>query len=85
MNLQLQKKEDYDSIKVGDTVISESFTSMGSGGSSVVTDIYPQYDPKTGEPFRVIACGSHKWNGSTGNAMDGSFYYLASYTAKNVK
>ena len=64
--------ECLDNIKVGDNVYRECYTSMGasSNGDSEVTAIITKYDEDTGEPYKVICCGDHWFDGRTGDAMN---------------
>ncbi len=65
-------------VGVGDYVITECFTSMGTGGKSKVTEIKVKYDEDTGEGYNVICCGTHHFDGRDGVAMNApTMYYIA--------
>lgn len=70
-------------IKVGDTVVVECFTSMGSGGDSIVTKITKRYDSVTGEPFNVIHCDDHEFHGDSGLALNPPLFYAIKVKNEN--
>jgi len=46
-------------MKVGDEVMIECTSGMGSGGPDKITKITTKYDEDTGKPYKVIWCGNH--------------------------
>ena len=68
--------------KVGDTVMIECYTSMGSGGKAKVTAIKTRYNEKTGKPYKVICCGKRWFRASDGDAMNEPTMYYISHVVK---
>lgn len=63
--------------KVGDKIMVECFTGMGTGGIEKITKITTKYDEDTGKPYKVIWCGKHMFHGITGKALNSpTFYYI---------
>lgn len=68
---------DFSKIMVGQTVIVECDSGLGSGGPEVVSNITTRYDEKTGVPYKVIWCGSHGFDARNGWAITPpTAYYL---------
>jgi len=63
--------------KVGDKVLIECYTSMGTGGKEKVTKITTKYNENTGKPYKVIWFGSHGFSAKTGEAITPpTMYYI---------
>ena len=63
--------------KVGDEMLIECYTSMGTGGKSKVTKITTKYDEDTGKPYKVIWFGDHGFSAETGGAITPpTMYYI---------
>lgn len=65
-------------IKIGDKVMVECCSGLGSGGPEKITDIKIQYNVKTGKPYKVLYCKKHKFSAKTGNALnEPTMYYIS--------
>jgi hypothetical protein len=63
--------------KIGDDVMIECLTSMGTGGIEKITDITTKYDENTGKPYKFIWCKDRAFHSVTGAALNPpTFYYI---------
>ena len=66
----------YATLKVGDTIMIECYTGMGTGGKQTITDIKTKYNEDTGEAYPVICCDDQEFNGEYGYAMTPPIMYF---------
>ena len=65
-------------IKVGDTVMVECSSGLGSGGPDKITRIKTKYNEDTGKPYKVICCGRHEFDARSGSAITPpTMYYIS--------
>ncbi len=55
-------------VKVGDKLMIECNSAMGTGGPEIVTRIKTKYNRDTGKPYKVICCEKHKFYARSGRA-----------------
>ena len=66
-------------LKVGNTVMIECESALGSGGPSKITKITTKYDENTGKPYKVLWCGNHGFEAKSGNAITPPFAYYITF------
>lgn len=64
-----------DKYKIGDKVMIECMSGLGSGGESKVTAITKKYNQNTGEAFNIIWCGDHGFYEKSGHAFNTPWAY----------
>lgn len=68
-------------FEVGDKVMVECFSGLGTGGPDTITSAEIRYHSKTGEPYRVVFCEEHMFDDKTGNALSApTAYYITKVT-----
>ena len=63
-------------VKIGEEVWHDGDSSFCTLSKLTVTDIKTKYNVDTGEPYKVIFCGSLGFYADTGSAIDNMFYYI---------
>lgn len=67
-------------LKVGDTVMIECDSGLGSGGGpSKITKITTKYNENTGKPYKVLWCGDHGFKAKGGWAITSPFAYYIDF------
>jgi len=74
--------DNLNEIKVGDTIVIECDSGLGSGGASKVTKITTQYNGISGRLYNVIWCGNHKFSAKNGRALNPPIAYYISRIVK---
>ena len=75
-----------DELKVGDVVTIACVSGLGTGGLVIVTDIKTKYDEDSGEPYKVIVCGSSEYLARDGSAITPplAYYIYSKIVAKTI-
>lgn len=62
--------------KIGDTVMIECQSALGTGGPAKITKITIRYDENTGKPYKILWCGKRGFSAKTGYAVTAPFAYF---------
>jgi hypothetical protein len=62
--------------KIGDTVMIECQSALGTGGPAKITKITTRYDENTGKPYKTLWCGKRGFSAKTGYAVTAPFAYF---------
>lgn len=65
-------------LKVGDKVMIECDSALGTGGPSKITKVTTKYNENTGKPYKVVWCGNRGFSAKTGQALTPPFAYSIS-------
>lgn len=69
-----------ENIQVGDKVMVECYSGLGTGGEDTVIALTNRYDRNSGEPYPVIILeGGHEFDATTGNAVTPPTAYYISH------
>jgi hypothetical protein len=67
-------------LEVGDTVMTECFSGLGTGGKATVKALTNKYDKNSGEPFPVVILDNdQEFDATTGNAITAPYAYYISH------
>lgn len=72
-------------LKVGDTVMIECDSTLGTGGPSKITKITTKYNENTGKPYKVLWCGNRGFRAKNGRAITAPFAYCIYPDKKQLK